>query len=206
MQISTDPHVKEKLDGIDTDYRSLMYREFKDEALHITRHYNGNAPLEVFVEAYSLLHMKRTLDKMPTPQSLRQKKSVGIKSGIKEILKVHYASVKISDSEEVMGEFYAPNGTKTTCDIQVIKILKALFIVSVGQNEQAQRGVMSVIPSVLRAVMSSSYLTVGNLLKTIEDRLSTAKDYYEKQVLLGIQEVLDDSLGPREDDDESKED
>jgi len=191
MTISTDPYKREEVSVTGTDYRLMMYKEFPSEALMITKKYDGNAPLEVFVEAYSRLHKDRVLDKMPVP--LRQKQTTGLPSGVKEIFKVHYTSVKVSDKEETTGVFIGPNGAQVTCDIQIMKVLKALFMSHVTKNEQAHRAIMSVLPLVLRATTGSEYLTVKRLLALVEDQLTVTKAYYEKQILLGIQEVLDES-------------
>lgn len=190
MTISTDPYVKDTVElSPDVDYRVLVYREFPEIADLIAKRYGGVAPVSLFVEVYGRMKQPRQLDKMPVP--IRQKSDLGIQSGIKEIYKSQYSTIKVADNEEVTGKVEAPNGSEYSCDIQVIKVLKALIVVSVTKNELVNRASASILPYILRPIMSGSYMTAKQLKVIVDDISENQKGYYDKQLLAGISEVLD---------------
>ena len=190
MEISTDPYKKEE-SSLGVDYVSLLSRDFPEISDLVMQKYGWGAPVSLYVEIYSRANQPRGLDKMPT--ALKQKSDTGLQSGVKDIFKAHFSSVKIRDDEESMGIFELQGNRELKCDVVIIRAFKALAVVGACKNDEITKAVLEVFPALLRALLTNEYTTVKMFLSTVDSTLELTKSYYSKQILIAIQEVLLDA-------------
>lgn len=144
----------------------------------LRRYTDGDPSLELTTKVYNALKKERHLDKELKP--IRADKTEGLSSGVKVYYRNSLNSLETTDAKygEVLFQ-----GKSIKCDIETIKVLKALVRTGITKNELLADAVAELFKRILLLVIK------GKSLKE-ELTLVEKEDYYIEQLKEAIIEQL----------------
>ena len=103
------------------------------------------------------------------PKALKFNTDGGTNAGVAVIFRTHYNSIIKDDMEEIVGKFDI-NGITINCDIEVIKVLKALIRTGVTFDERIEKA-CSILSYGIIAILNpkTTYLTKSDVLQKITE-------------------------------------